>query len=71
MKKSRHRRTGSYGSGNFQYLQGNSPRNSPLRDRKVRLIIGGRKETYYSINIFPIKFELKTSLRILETVQSQ
>ena len=32
-----HRRSGSHGSGNFNYLQqeGNSPRISPLRDRRV------------------------------------
>ena len=36
LKKSRHRRTGSHGSGNFAYLQGASPRISPLRERKVR-----------------------------------
>ena len=35
LKKSRHRRTGSHGSGNFAYLQGASPRISPLRERRV------------------------------------
>ena len=35
VRKARHRRSGSHGSGNFVQLQGNSPRISPLRERRV------------------------------------
>ena len=38
VRKARHRRTGSHGSGNFTHLQGNSPRISPLRERRVSLL---------------------------------
>lgn len=35
VRKARHRRSGSQGSGNFTQLQGGSPRISPLRERRV------------------------------------
>ena len=38
-RKARNRRSGSQGSGNFIQLPGASPRISPLRGRKVRIII--------------------------------
>jgi hypothetical protein len=38
VRKARHRRSGSTGSGNCNQLQGCSPRISPLRDRRVGII---------------------------------
>ena len=35
VRKARHRRSGSQGSGNCNQMQGGSPRISPLRERKV------------------------------------
>ena len=61
MKKTRHRRTGSHGSGNAQYLQGSSSKISPLRDRKVRLLI----------KAYPGEFQLKIDLSKLFQISSR
>ena len=38
VRKPRHRRTGSHGSGNFSNVYGATPKNSPMRERRVSCI---------------------------------